>query len=384
MTDEKPLGLGLIGCGSFGLFCMETFAHIEGIRPVAAADAHKPAADRFAERFPGVAVHYSAAELIDRDDVGLVHVATPPGTHHALALRAARAGKHVLCEKPLAMTLAQADEMLMAAAQHHVIMPVNFVLRYNPVTDAVKAVIDSGLLGRPLHAALANNAADENLPPGHWFWDKAASGGIFIEHGVHFFDLYRHWFGPGRVVCAHTEVREHTAQEDRVMCTVRHDDGTVVSHYHGFDQTGRMDRTEHRLVFELGDVTVRGWIPTEMSVHALVDDQTLPALEELCAPLHPALEVLETYDGDRRTCRSRGRERTVTQKVRLSCTAPMDKQRLYAWSVGRLMSDQVAGIRDPHHARRVTEADGREALALAVAAADAAGHARRRHPPSEA
>jgi len=373
----REVGLGLIGCGSFGLFCMEAFADVDGLRLVAAADAHKPAADRFAERFPGVAVHYSAAELIDRDDVQLVHVATPPATHHALALRAARAGKHVLCEKPLAMDLDQADQMLRAAADNRVIMPVDFVLRYNPVTDAVKAIIDSGLLGRPLHAAFENYAADENLDPDHWFWDKAASGGIFIEHGVHFFDLYRHWFGPGRVTSAHAELREHTAQEDRVTCTVRHDDGTVVSHYHGFDQAGHMDRTEHRLLFELGDVTVRGWIPTELTIHALADDETLSAMENLCVPLSLGLDVLETYDGERRRCRSRGRDRTVTQRFLLSGTASMPKQELYAFSVATLMRDQLAGIHSPRHERRVIEIDGREALALAVAAANAAGDARR-------
>ena len=313
--STKPLGLGLIGCGAFGRFCMETFIKLDGLQPIAAADAYKPAADSFAEQFPKIAVHYNAAELIDRDDIDLVHIATPPSTHHSLALRAAKAGKHVLCEKPLATSLREADQLLAAAAKKRTLMPVNFVLRYNPITTAVKAIIDSHLLGRPLHSTFENYAADENLPPEHWFWDKSKSGGIFIEHAVHFFDLYRYWFGPGKVIASNVEVREGSAQEDRVMCTVRHEDGTVVSHYHGFDQVGRLDRTDHRLLFEVGDITVNGWIPTDMVVHALGDDQHLAELEKLCP--NSRTEVLEQYDGDRREARSRGCRRRVTRKVRI-------------------------------------------------------------------
>jgi predicted dehydrogenase len=374
--------LGLIGCGGFGLFCLEAFAAVEGLRLVALADAHKAAADQAGRRHPGAAVHYSAAELVARDDVDIVHIATPPSSHHGLAMMAARAGKHVLCEKPLAMDLAQADEMLAAARRHKVIMPVDFVIRHNPVTDAVKAIVDSGLLGRPLHAAFENYASDENLGPAHWFWDKTLSGGIFIEHGVHFFDLYRHWLGPGRVISAHAEIREGTAQEDRVMCTVRHDSGAVAHHYHGFDQAGYMDRTDHRLVFELGDLTVTGWIPVGLSVHALVNDSDADVLAALCASLRVEIRTLETYQRDSQRCRSRGRQRHVAQKVRITADVDLPKQDVYAASVRRLMTDQLLAIADPQHARRITEDNGRQSLALAVAAARLAGDARHWTRPS--
>ena len=70
--------------------------------------------------------------------------------------------------------------------------------RYNPVYDAVDRLIQSGTLGELLHGSFENYASDENLPPEHWFWDRSKSGGIFVEHGVHFFDLFAGWLGPGR------------------------------------------------------------------------------------------------------------------------------------------------------------------------------------------
>ena len=373
MTDRaqnKPLGLGLVGCGTFGEFCMETYSALEGIRPVAMADCTAAAADRLADRF-GVPAVYDAMELIRRDDVDMVHLATPPSSHHSLGLAAARAGKHVLCEKPLATESAHADEMLAAAGEHGVIMPVNFILRYNPVTDAVTGIIESGVLGRPIHGSLENFATDEKLTPGHWFWDRQISGGIFIEHGVHFFDLYGHWFGPATVVSAHTETRQGSTAEDRVMCVTRHDNGVTVHHYHGFDQTLRMDRQNHHLLFELGDVYVHGWIPESLTVTAIVDANGLARLEDLC----PAgkLEVLETYEtpADQR-CRGRWIERTVTRKIRLAWNAGPDKDALYRNGVAALMTDQLAFIADPSHARRVAERNGRDALAMAVTATEIA------------
>jgi len=375
MTNGTPLGIGLIGCGGFGEFCLDAFSAMDDVRVAAVADVYTPAADRLGAKF-GVPAFGDPAELIARDDVGLVHIATPPASHHELALAAIRAGKHVLCEKPLATSVADADEIVAAAAAAGVICPVNFVLRYNAVTEAVKAVIDSAALGRVLSARLTNCASDSKLPAEHWFWDKAVSGGIFIEHAVHFFDLYAYWFGPGEVTAAHAEHRGGAAREieDRVACTVRHESGTLSSQYHGFDQAAPMDRQDHRLVCELGDVFVEGWIPLALRIDALVDDETQARLEACCGGA--AVEVVATYEGDAARMQARGVERHVTRRIRLSYEPAADKQSVYADSVRALLADQLAGARDAAHARVVTEANGRAAVALAEAAARlAAGRA---------
>jgi predicted dehydrogenase len=107
-----------------------------------------------------------------------------------------------------------------------------------------------------LHGTFENYASDENLGPVHWFWDRSRSGGIFIEHGVHFFDLFAGWLGPGQVVAAQRGLRPGSSPpiEEHVHCTVRYGPSMLVNFYHGFHQTGRMDRQELRLVFERGSV----------------------------------------------------------------------------------------------------------------------------------
>jgi predicted dehydrogenase len=105
------------------------------------------------------------------------------------------AGKHVFCEKPLATTLADAEAVLQRAGELRGVLSVDYIMRTNPLYRLIKQL--SGLhtgeqpvLGDLRRCSLENYAADENLGGDHWFWDQNVSGGIFIEHGVHFFDLF--------------------------------------------------------------------------------------------------------------------------------------------------------------------------------------------------
>jgi len=370
MSDKSCFGLGLVGCGSFGLFCLKAFSEMPEVRIAAVADASADAAAAAARKFAG-ADHVRAKELIARDDVDIVHIATPPSAHRDLALAALRAGKHVLCEKPLALNISDAHEVLAAARDARRIAPVNFMMRHNDVVDATRRVIDSGVLGEVLAGRLTNCAFDSFMPPGHWFWDKGISGGIFIEHGVHFFDLYAHWLGAGKVISAHAETRQGTGQEDRVTCTVRHDRGAIVSHYHGFDQVLPMDRADHRLVCELGEIRVAGWIPLSLALDAAVDDAGAEKLAACCDGCD--VKVVETFgSAEAAGLVGRGLKRSVTKRISLTYCPSPDKYAVYAEALRALLADQIAYVRDPAHARRVTEANGRDSLALAASAANLA------------
>lgn len=370
MSNIEPLGLGLIGCGAFGEFCLKVYSSIDCVKPAAVADVRAEAADAFGREF-SVPAYADPTDLIADKSVQIVHIATPPSSHHELVLAAARAGKHILCEKPLAMNVDQADEMLAAVAAAGTIAPVNFVLRYNQVTQTLKRIIDSGALGGVLSGRLTNGASDSMLPPGHWFWDKKISGGIFIEHGVHFFDFYNSLLGDGVVIDANVELREGTTQEDRVMCTVKHECGAIVNHYHGFDQASVMDRTTHHMLCELGDIRINGWIPLEIDIDAAVNDDGAQLLADICPGAD--IEVIETIPPEHRTLPSRGVPRSLTKRIKLHCVPQPDKQSVYADSVRNLLVDQVSYILDPSHKRRIDESNGRNAVAMAQQACSLAG-----------
>jgi predicted dehydrogenase len=365
--NEGEIRLAIIGCGGFGLYALQQFNQVPGVKLIGMAGTNRPAAHAAAERF-GIPDIEDVDKLLARDDVDLVYIATPPFLHHPQALAALEAGKHVICEKPLAMTLAQADALIAAAHKRRRLLSVNLMQRYNPIFEAIKSLIRSAILGDLLHGYFENYASDENLPREHWFWDRAKSGGIFVEHGVHFFDLFAGWLGSGTVVAAQRGIRPDSspAIEEHVHCTARYGPTILVNFYHGFHQAGRMDRQELRLVFEWGDVTLYDWVPTRVRIHAIVDEAQTRALCDRFAGAR--LDVAATFSPKDRDCRARGKALDIYQTIDLSCGEGTNKSVRYGELLRAFMTDQIAWIHDHSHIRKISEENGRDSLAAACAA----------------
>jgi len=372
MDASKPIRLGVIGCGGFGLFALQHFVQVPGVTLMGMAGTHREAAIATAKRF-GIPDIQDVEELVRRPDLDLVYISTPPFLHYPQAMAALKAGKHVICEKPLALTLEQADEMIETARSQNLLVVANLMQRYNPLAEAVQQLVERQPLGELLHGYFENYASDEGLSPEHWFWDRSKSGGIFIEHGVHFFDLFESWLGPGQVVAAQRTFRPSNGVEEQVHCTVRYGQTGLVNFYHGFHQAGRMDRQELRLVFERGDVTLYDWVPSRVRIHAIADEANTRVLTQLFPDAR--LDVSQVYGPKDRACRGRHKEIDAYQMIELSAGHSTPKMHRYGQLLRSLVADQVAWIRDRGHARRLTEQNGRDSLAMALAADQLASQA---------
>ena len=139
-ADMKNNGirLGVIGCGQFARFAVEQFIDVPGTRVTAVTDVVEASAVGTAERF-GAVVADDPGALATRADVDLVYVATPPALHHPLAMLALEAGKHVIVEKPLALALHQADEMIETARRRNLLIVANLMQRYGELVRALFA-----------------------------------------------------------------------------------------------------------------------------------------------------------------------------------------------------------------------------------------------------
>ena len=374
--DEHDIGLGVIGCGGFGLFALQQFVQVPGIRLAGMAGTARPAAQAAARRY-GLEDVVDIERLLALPSVDLVYISTPPFLHYEQARQALEAGNHVICEKPLALTVAQADELIELAWHKDRLLVANLMQRYNPLFETIGQLIERRPLGELLHGYFENYASDENLPAEHWFWDRSKSGGIFVEHGVHFFDLFAGWLGEGAVVGSQASCRPGTQIEDQVQCAVRYRDGVHVNFYHGFHQPGRLDRQELRLVFERGDVLLHGWVPTYARIHAVADEADTRAVCELFAG--GRVDALVPYGPKDRHCHGHGRDYDVYQQFELHWGEGRQKSRVYCELLRALMTDQVAWIRDRGHQRKTTERNGRDSVAVACAADEMAhrGEARR-------
>ena len=359
----ESIRIGALGAGGFGLFALQHFTQIPGVELVGMAATHREAAYAMAQRF-GIPDLQTPEALLARDDINLIYISTPPFLHHPQAVQALRAGKHVICEKPLAMDLQQADEMIRVAQENHLLVIANLMQRYNPLYDTIQNLVRSKLLGEFLHGFFENYAADEPLTPTHWFWDATKSGGIFIEHGVHFFDMFAGWLGDGKVVAAQRTLRPGTNFEDQVSCTVRYDHGATVNFYHGFTQPSRADRQEFRLLFERGDVTLEEWVPTRARLRCVADEKTTRALMQLFPGAR--LDITATYGGPTRAANGRHKALDIYQILEIRHDTNPPKMHLYGELLRSMLRDQIRWIHHREHERKITHENGRNSLALAV------------------
>jgi predicted dehydrogenase len=144
--------VGVIGAGSAGAMHARSLRGLDDAIVVAIAAATPEEAAPLAAEF-GARVA-SASELCSAKDIDLVVVATPTHLHAEHAIAAARTGKHVFCEKPIARTRAQAEEMVRAADDAGVSLAVGHVVRFFPEYRQAKELLDAGTLGRPALATL--------------------------------------------------------------------------------------------------------------------------------------------------------------------------------------------------------------------------------------
>jgi predicted dehydrogenase len=357
--------IGAIGAGGFGLFALQQFLQVRGVDLVAIAGTHREAAIAMSRRF-GVAEPMGVEELLKLDEVDLVYIATPPFLHYAQVRAALEAGKHVICEKPLALTVAQADDLLQLARASDRLCIANLMQRYNPLFGAVRRLIESRVLGECLHGWFDNAAGDEGLAAEHWFWDRAKSGGIFVEHGVHFFDLFEGWLGRGEVVASQRILRPGSGIEEQVQCVVRYPNGALVTFYHGFTQPARLERQEFRLLFERGELTLDEWVPIRVQLRAVVDEAQSRTLMNIFPDAR--LDVLNTYSGSERLARGRHKDFDVCQRIDLRSGMEADKMRRYCELLRALLRDQIAWMKDRSHERVINGENGRNSLAMACAA----------------
>jgi predicted dehydrogenase len=150
----------------------------------------------FAARWGVEEVHTDWTALLDGGTVDAVIVASPNDTHHPIVLAAAERGIHVLCEKPVALDLMQAQEMVDAAAAAGLTTMVPFTYRWMPTNQWIKALIDDGYVGRPYHLNLRYFAGYARSVDYSWRFDADRSGGgLMGDLGSHWLHISRWWLG---------------------------------------------------------------------------------------------------------------------------------------------------------------------------------------------
>lgn len=152
----------------------------------------------FCESFGVQHGYQSDVELLADDDIDAVYIATPVHLHLPQTVAAAEAGKHVLCEKPMAMSVAECDWMIDACRAQNVKLGIAYYRRFYPVVERGKQAIESGRIGRPLCATVVTSTAFARQPGEEGYWRvilKEGGGGALMDIGSHRINLLLELFG---------------------------------------------------------------------------------------------------------------------------------------------------------------------------------------------
>jgi len=229
------LKIGVIGCGAIAQRVqLPKFKLCKEAEVVAVADINEKLVKQVAATF-GVPKYYTDwQELIKRKDIDAVSVATPNYLHAPMTIAVCNAKKHVLVEKPMTVSMRDADEMIAAAKKNKVILMVEQAHRFRPHHQVAQELIVNGVIGKvtSVRGFLGHTGPEYWSPTGKWFFSKTeAGGGALADLGIHAIDAIRYILGKEVVqVAAFVAALEKKIEiEDNGVCIMQFADGTFGS-----------------------------------------------------------------------------------------------------------------------------------------------------------
>lgn len=205
MQDFKKLRFAIIGCGRIAPKHAESIIALPEAELVAVCDIVPECAQAFADKY-GAKAYTDYAVMLEQEDLDVVTIATPSGSHAEIGIAVARAGKHVMVEKPMAMTLQSADELIAACRESGVKLAVIHQNRFNKSIKLLREALEAGRFGKLTHgqAAVRWHRDDNYYIQAPWRGTKAQDGGVLMNQSIHNIDLLQWMFGPVEAVFGYT------------------------------------------------------------------------------------------------------------------------------------------------------------------------------------
>jgi len=231
MAKKSGFGIGIVGCGMVADFHAQAITAMRGGRLVSVFSRQPVNAERLADRY-GCAAYSDYRAFLSDPALEIVAIATPSGAHLEPAEQAARAGKHVICEKPLEVTLERVDRMIRACRENGVMLAGIFQRRFLEAVQLFKKAVDAGRLGRIslADAYIKWYRTQDYYDSGAWrgTW-KLDGGGALINQSIHTIDLLTYLAGEVEWVCGFADRRSHERieTEDNAVAILKFKSGAL-------------------------------------------------------------------------------------------------------------------------------------------------------------
>jgi myo-inositol 2-dehydrogenase/D-chiro-inositol 1-dehydrogenase len=190
----RPVRFGLIGYGAWGSHHARALARTAGVE-LAAIAAHSAATCEQARAdHPSARLYADYQEMLRWEDLDVVDVVLPSQLHFQVARAVLESGRHLLLEKPMALTLGHCDELIALARSRGKLLAIGHELRLSSLWGKVKEMLDAGAIGTPRYALIELWRRPYRLGAGGWRYDASRVGNWILEEPIHFFDLARWYF----------------------------------------------------------------------------------------------------------------------------------------------------------------------------------------------
>lgn len=205
MENNQKLRFAIIGCGRIAPKHAESIVALDEAELVAVCDIVPEKAQAFADKYKAKP-YVSYEEMLDKEDIDVVTIATESDLHAPIGIYAAKKGKHVMVEKPMAMTLASADELIRTCREAGVKLAVIHQNRFNKSIQLLRKALDAGRFGKLTHgqATIRWNRNDEYYAQAPWRGTKLQDGGVLMNQSIHNIDLLQWCLGPVESVFGYT------------------------------------------------------------------------------------------------------------------------------------------------------------------------------------
>jgi predicted dehydrogenase len=231
MAKRSGYGIGIVGCGMVADFHAQAIRAMRGGHLVGVCSRQQANASRLADRY-GCAAYTDYRAFLADPRLEIVAIATPSGAHLESVERAARAGKHIVCEKPLEVTLERVDRMIRVCRENKVMLAGIFQRRFLEATRQFKKAVDTDRLGRISLADAyikwyrTQDYYDSGVWRGTW---KLDGGGALINQAIHTIDLLYHLAGDVEWVCGFADRRLHARieTEDNAVAILKFKSGAL-------------------------------------------------------------------------------------------------------------------------------------------------------------
>ena len=214
-NEIKKWRFGIIGCGRISKIHVAVISELNGAELSAVCDIVRERAEVYAQKLK-CEVYTDYREMLKRKDIDVINICTPTYLHADMAVDAAKAGKHVVTEKPMAVTLADADRMIEACKKNGVKLFVVKQNRYNPPIIKLKEALDAGQFGKTFYGKTSVYwQRDQRYYDDHvWFRTRYMGGGVLINQASHNIDMLCWLMGPVESVFAKIATFTHTAETE--------------------------------------------------------------------------------------------------------------------------------------------------------------------------